>query len=488
MTIGPGPGPGRRAGSAERRGALVLSLLCAVQFMVILDTTIANVALPSIGREFALAEGDMQYVITLYAVTFGGFLVLSGRLGDLLGRRRLFTGGTVLFVASSAGCGLAARVEILLVARTLQGLGAALISATALSLLLVIHAEGTGRNRALGIWSGLGASGAGAGLILGGVLTDTLGWRAVFLVNVPIGAVALLLTGVLPRDGQVTWDRTKLDLPGAVTITAGIGLLIHGLGLGRQTGFSAPATMSVLAAVVLLTAFVLIQRRSASPLVPLRIAGRGPVAGANLAIICLTAVMGGQGFFLILYMQGVLGYSSLQTGLAVLPSAMMAVIGSTLASRVTAKVPPWLVAVAGLAMVAAGELLLARITVHGTYLTDLLPGYLLFGLGLAAAFVGASIVGSNGASAEEHGVVSGLLNTSQQVGIALGVSTLVTLAVAHTGAQDDPAATAALVAGYRFGLLASAVLAAAGGLALLLLGKGTKADAGELRDGCTSAA
>ncbi|WP_049557614.1 MFS transporter [Nonomuraea sp. SBT364] len=482
-------GSGWRAGSAERRGALVLPLLCAVQFMVILDTTIANVALPSIGREFSLPEGDLQYVITLYAVAFGGFLILSGRLGDLLGRRRLFIGGTALFVASSAGCGLAAHVELLLAARTLQGLGAALISATALSLLLVIHAEGPGRNRALGIWSGLGATGAGAGLILGGVLTDTLGWRAVFLVNVPIGAVALLLTAILPRDGQATWDRAKLDLPGAVTITAGIGLLIYGLSLGQQTGFSAPATAGVLAAaVVLLTAFVLIQRRSASPLVPLRIAGRGPVAGANLAIICLTAVMGGQGFFMILYMQGVLGYSSLQTGLAVLPSAMMAVIGSTLASRLTAKVPPWLVAVAGLAMVAAGELLLAGITVHGTYLADLLPGYLLFGLGLAAAFVGASIVGSNGASAEDHGAVSGLLNTAQQVGIALGVATLVTLAVARTGAQNNPAATTALVAGYRFGLLASAVLAAAGGLALLLLRKDTKADAGERREERTSAA
>lgn len=479
-------GTGRRVGETARGHGLVLPLLCAVQFMVILDTTIANVALPSIGREFELAEGDLQYVITLYSVTFGGFLVLSGRLGDLLGRRRLFIVGTALFVASSAGCGLAAHVEILLAARTLQGLGAALISATALSLLLAIHAEGAARNRALGIWSGLGATGAGAGLILGGVLTDTLGWRAVFLINVPIGTVALLLTRVLPRDGQATWDRSRLDLSGAVTVTAGISLLIYGLGLGQQLGFTASTTMGVLAAAAtLLTAFVLIQRRSASPLVPLRIAGRGPVAAANLAIVCVTAVMGGQGFFMMLYMQGVLGYSSLQTGLAVLPSAMMAVAGSAMASRLTAKVPPRLIAVAGLAMVAAGELLLARITVHSTYLTDLLPGYLLFGLGLAAAFVGAGIVGSSGASAEDHGVVSGLLNTSQQVGIALGVATLVTLAVARTGAQDDPVA---MVAGYRFGLLASAVLAAAGGLALLLLRKDTKADAGEGRDERTSVA
>ncbi|MFC4012661.1 MFS transporter [Nonomuraea purpurea] len=474
----------------------VLALLCAVQFMVILDTTIANVALPAIGQALDLAESTLQYVVTLYAVTFGGCLILAGRAGDLLGRRRLFVVGTALFVVASAACGLSPTPALLLASRTVQGLGAALISATALSLLLAIYAEGEGRNRALGVWSGLGATGAGAGLIFGGLLTDTLGWPSVFLVNVPIGLAALACTRILPPDARPVRRRTAsrlessiasngyatLDIPGAVTATAGIGLLIYGLTRGQQDGFASPAAMTILtAAVVLLVAFVLIQRRSAIPLVPLRILSHGAVTGANLAILALTAVMGAQGFFMMLFMQGILGYSPIETGLAVFPSSLMAIVGSTVATKLAARVQPRVIAAGALAAVGVAEILLAQITPASSYVVDILPGYLLFGAGLGSAFVGASIVGTSGVAAEDQGVVSGLLNTAQQVGIAVGVATLVTVAVAHTANLPTPATSAALVSGYRLGLLITAAVAAAGSLAILILSRLRAASAAHLQ-------
>ncbi|MGW4796316.1 MFS transporter [Nonomuraea sp. NPDC004297] len=468
--------PARRSG--------VLALLCAVQFMVVLDTTIANVALPAIGQALDLAESALQYVITLYAVTFGGCLILAGRAGDLLGRRRLFVAGTALFVAASAACGLSPTPALLLASRTVQGLGAALISATALSLLLTIHAEGAGRNRALGVWSGLGATGAGAGLIFGGLLTDTLGWPAVFLVNVPIGLAALAWTRILPPDARPAGGRAAprpestpsgyaaLDLPGAVTATAGIGLLIYGLARGQQDGFGSPVVLAVLTgAAALLVAFVLIQRRSAVPLVPPRILSHGAVTGANLAILALTGVMGAQGFFMMLFMQGVLGYSPIRTGLAVFPSSLMAIVGSTVATKLAGRVRPRAIAAGGLAAVGVAEMLLARITPSGSYVVDILPAYLLFGAGLGSAFVGCSIVATSGIAAEDQGVVSGLLNTAQQVGIAVGVAALVTVAVTHTANLPGPSTAAALVSGYRLGLLISAAVAAAGALSLLLLSR-----------------
>ncbi|MEO3872203.1 MFS transporter [Nonomuraea sp. B12E4] len=458
-----------------RRGG-VLTPLCAVQFMVILDTTIANVALPAIGRALELADSSLQYVITLYAVTFGGCLILAGRAGDLLGRRRLFVGGTALFVTASAACGLSTTPALLLAARTAQGLGAALISATALGLLLAIYDEGDRRNRALGVWSALGATGAGAGLILGGLLTDALGWPWVFLVNVPIGLAALAWTRILPPDqNPAPWRGASgrggsLDLPGAVSATAGIGLLIYGLTRGQQEGFTSPAALLILiAAAVLLIVFVLVQRRSRSPLVPPRILSHRAVTGANTAILALTAVMGAQGFFMMLFMQGILGYSPLQTGLAVFPSSLMAIAGSALATRLAGRVQPRVIAAGALVVVGVAEALLAQITPASSYATDILPGYLLFGAGLGAAFVGSSIVATSGIAAEDQGVVSGLLNTAQQVGIAVGVAALVTAAVAHTANLPAPGTAAALVSGYGLGLLISAVLAAAGALAVLTL-------------------
>ncbi|MFI6485121.1 MFS transporter [Nonomuraea sp. NPDC050663] len=475
----------------------ILALLCAVQFMVILDTTIANVALPAIGLDLRLPEATLQYVITLYAVTFGGCLILAGRAGDLLGRRRMFIVGTTLFVAASAACGMSTGATLLLTARALQGLGAAVISATALGLLLSIYAEGGGRNRALGVWSGLGATGAGAGFILGGVLTDTLGWRAVFLVNVPIGVAALSRTGILPSDrARIHWPTGHpsnhgaataipaprpgwLDLPGAVTATAGIGLLIYGLTRGQQDGFATPATLGLLcAAGVLMAGFVLIQRRSPGPLIPWRILARGPMAGANLAILALMAVVGGQGFFMMLIMQRVLRYSPIETGLAVFPSTLMAIAGSGLATRLAPRLRPQLIAASGLLAVAIAEVLLARITISSSYAIDILPGYLVFGLGLGSAFVGASIVATTGSAPEDQGAVSGLLNTAQQVGIAVGVASLVAVATARTSGWPVPGSTAAVMSGYSLSLLISAGVAVAGAVAVLALGKlGTSAAA-----------
>ncbi|MGP4103808.1 MFS transporter [Nonomuraea sp. KM90] len=266
--------------------------------------------------------------------------------------------------------------------------------------------------------------------------------------------------------------RTSLDIPGAVSATAGIGLLIYGLTRGQQDGFTSPAALAILTvAAVLLLAFVLIQRRSTGPLIPPRILSHAAVTGANLAILTLTAVMGAQGFFMMLYMQGILGYSSIETGLAVFPSSLMAIVGSTLATRLAAHVQPRAIAVGGLAAVGVAEILLAQITPASSYVVGILPGYLIFGIGLGAAFVGSSIVATSGIAADDQGVVSGLLNTAQQVGIAVGVAALVTAAVAHTANLPTPDTAAALVSGYRLGLLISAAVAGVGALAILILSR-----------------
>ncbi|AVT37497.1 MFS transporter [Plantactinospora sp. BB1] len=485
-------------GSARHGGAL--GLLCAVQFMVVLDSTVTTVALDAIRLDLVLTESTLQYVVSLYAVTFGGLLVLGGRTGDRLGRRRVFVAGTGLLGVASLACGLAGSAAPLLGARAVQGVGAALVSATGFALLLGLFPDGPARNRALGVWSALGASGAAVGLVLGGVLTELAGWQLVFLVNVPVCALALPLAGrLLPDDrpgvrrdrdpetagssaGPATNRRGRsaepatnhrgrsvgLDLPGAVAVTVGPGLLIHGVTLGQRSGFGAPGTLGTLAgAVALLSAFPLVERRAAAPLVPPRFLRVGPVAAANVAILCLMAVVGSQGFFLVLYLQRVLGHDPVRTGLAMAPAALAAFVGSALVARLAGRWPPRVLAAAGLALVAAGQVSLSRIPVDGSYLRDLFAGLLLFGLGLGSAFVAATVLATTGVPAADRGLVAGLVNTSQQVGLAVGVAVLVAVAVAVTAGEPEPAGAPALVAGYRRGLLLGAFVALAGAVAVL---------------------
>ncbi|MDH2427558.1 MFS transporter [Sphaerisporangium sp. TRM90804] len=510
------PPTGARDTAAGEAGVGVLLLVCTVQFMVVLDATIANVALPAIGTDLSMTPADLQYVVTLYAATFGGLLLLAGRAGDLLGRRRLFVTGTAVFSAASAACGLSPTSGVLLAARVAQGLGAALISATALALLLIAFAEGARRDRALGVWSGMGATGAGAGLVLGGVLTDTLGWPAVFLVNVPLGVIAIAASRILPADrpsrradappatetradapgrpgalaaptGDASGARTPagngtrrlsratragVDVPGAVTATLGIGSLIYGVTEAQRSGpSSASAASSLAVSAVLLTSFVLIQRRSPVPMIPPRLLAHRTIASGNLATLCIAGVCSAQNFFLMLYMMGVLNYSPLQTGLAVAPTSVMALAGGILAPRLTARMPARFVAATGLALACLGEVMLIRIGADSTYLADLLPGLLVFGLGLGPAFVGCSILATTGGRPGEQGVLSGILNTFQQVGVAVGVAAMVAGATAWTAAHTGAGPVAALVEGYAFGLLLTAVVAAAGALFVLTLGR-----------------
>jgi len=449
--------------TAPRRW-LALALLCVAQFMVVLDVSIVNVALPSIQEDLGFSEANLQWVVSGYALTFGGFLMLAGRAADLFGRRRFFAIGLALFSLSSLLCGLAPSPTVLVAARALQGLGAALVSPAALSLLTTTFREGEQRNRALGVWGAVAAGGAAAGLLLGGVLTSALGWEWNFFVNVPVGALAVAFVPALLSESR---DRTapRLDLVGAATVTGGLGLLVYGLDVATDAGFASPRALGVLGlALALIVGFCVVEGRVRNPLVPFRIFRSRTLAGADLVTLVLSAVIGAQGFFCTLYMQQILGYSPLVTGLAFLPltvTIMVAAgVGSTLASRGGAKVTM----VSGMALLAIGMVLLARISSDGGYLGVLLPGFVFTALGLGFTFVSATIAGTSGVADGEQGLASGLINTAQQVGTALGLAILVTVAAARTGALAGGNAPSAgdLIEGYRMAFLFGGGLAALG--------------------------
>jgi EmrB/QacA subfamily drug resistance transporter len=452
------------AGDGTDRKGAALALLCTVQFMVVLDNAIGNVALPSIREDLGFAEGQLQYVISLYALTFGGFLILAGRAGDLFGRRAFFIAGTAIFGAASLGCALADSKEMLLAGRAAQGLGAAFVSATALALISNIFAEGAERNRALGVWGGVAAAGAAAGMILGGVLTDAFGWEACFLVNVPIAVVAIAVAPALLPESRERGAGRRLDLPGAFAVTAGIGLLVYGLTRGQEDGFGSTVALVLLSGAALaLVVFVVLETRVVGdPLVPFRIFRTPGLSGANLGSLALAMTIAGQGFFCTLYMQQVLGFSPIQTGLAFLPISLLALVGAGVASQLALRLGPGPVMAAGLGLAAAGCALLTGISAQGTYAADLLPGFVLFGIGLGLAFVSATIAATAGVADDEQGLASGLLSTSQQVGFAVGVAVLVTIAVARADALGAGGGVESVLGGYRLGLWVAAGIALGG--------------------------
>ena len=408
-----------------------LALVCVAFFMTVLDVSIVNVALPSIKTSLGVSDASLQWILIAYAITFGGFLLLGGRAADLLGRRRMFMVGLVLFSAASLVCGLAGSIGVLIAARTAQGVGAAIISPATLSIITTTFEEGAERNKALGIWGAMGGSGAAAGVLFGGILTKYAGWEWIFFVNVPVGALVLALTRSVVRESRAPGLR-GFDAGGAVTVTSGLALLVYAISKAPDVGWAAGRTIGLLvAAAALLAAFVAVEARQRSPLVPFSIFRTKTLTGANAAGFLLGAVVYSSFFVLTLYVQQVLGYSALKTGLTFLATAgtVIPVAGASQALVTRIGVRP--VMTVGLALITGAMLWYAQIPVHGRFAGDLLPGYLMMGVGMAFAFIPVSIAALAGVEPQEAGLASGLINTSQQVGGALGVAIASTVAFTH---------------------------------------------------------
>jgi EmrB/QacA subfamily drug resistance transporter len=454
-----------------RRGAAVLALLCVAQFVDVLGVTIVVVALPSIQRDLGFSAAGLQWVVSTYALLFGGFLMLSGRAADLYGRRRLFVSGLALFAAASLACGLARSPAWLVVARAVQGLGAALVVPAALSILTTTFSAGGVRNRALGIWTAAAAGGGAAGFLLGGLLTQGLGWRWVFLVNVPVVAAALVLAPALIRESRDPAASARLDLLGAVTVTGGLVALIYGLTRAEETGFGAAGTLAaVVAAAVLLAAFPLVERQVPDPLAPAAVLRSPELIGANLVAFTLTAVTSSAGLLATLYLQQVLDYSPSATGLALLPFSLAVIAGSFAGGWLVGRIAARSTMLAGLLAVTAAMLLVTAISAGGG-VGYLVAGVSLAGAGLGCASVAATATGTAAVAADRQGLASGLLNTAAQLGTAIGIAALATVAAARAQALAGPAEpnAAALVAGFRLAYLVAAALSLAGCATALLL-------------------
>jgi EmrB/QacA subfamily drug resistance transporter len=451
---------------ADRARWLALALLATTQFVLILDAAIVGVAMPSIGADLNLAQSDLSWIGNAYALLFGGFLLLGGRLADLLGRRRLFVGGLVLFTAASLVAGLADSGLTLVGARAVQGFAAALVSPAALSLVMILFKDGAERNRALGIWGAVAGSGAAAGLVLGGVLTDWFGWASVFFVNVPIGIAAVLLAfRLLPRSESVQGTR-HFDLAGAATVTAGLALLVYVLVDANDAGWLTGQTLGLGAlAVALLVAFVVVELRSSHPLVPMRIFASPMLRGANTVAVLTTMSMFPMFFFVTLYTQQVLGYSPIESGLAQLPFALTIVVVASSIGPVIARLGLRTTAITGLVLMAIGLTWISRLSTDGTFLSVLFGPMLITAAGAAFAFISMTIAATNGATEHEAGLASGLINTAQQIGGALGLGILVAVATARTEsvvASGEPSVAVAVTEGYSIGLLVGAALALTG--------------------------
>lgn len=460
-----------------RRRGPALALVCSAQFVVVLDVTIVAIALSSIQRDLHVTAATLQWVVTAYVLVFGGFLLVAGRAADLWGRRRCFMAGMTLFTGASLACGLAPSPAALVVARAVQGLGAALVAPAALALLAQTFPSGPARHRAVGTWTAAAAGGGAAGWLLGGVISQGLGWPWVFLVNVPIGVLAVALAPLLVAESRQRSATTRLDLAGAVTATAGLALLILGLTQAQETAPTAPGTLAALGgALVLLAGFLALERRASDPLLPPGLLRHGTLARASLVAAALTAATTPPMFLATLYVQQVQGRSPAEAGLEFPPFNLAVVAGSLLGPRVAAAVGARAAMGAGLGGVTAGAALLACLPTGGGYLAFLLPAFVLMGGGLGCASVASTAAGTAAAGADRQGLASGLLNAAAQVGTAVGLAVLITLAAARGGqlaAHGAPAATA-LVGGFRWAFVGAAMVAAAGAAASRLSGPGRR--------------
>jgi EmrB/QacA subfamily drug resistance transporter len=441
-------------------------LLVTTQFVLILDLTIVSIAMPPMGAELGLTQADLSWTTTAYSLVFGGLLLLGGRLSDYLGRRRVFVAGMLLFAAASLVGGLAGSGAVLIAGRAAQGLAAALVAPAALSLVMTIFKDDPAINKAMGLWGAAGGVGASTGVVLGGLLTDGLGWRSVFLVNVPIGVVVGALALVLLPAARAAEPVRGFDLAGAITSTGGLALLTYALVDATEQGWTSARTLVTLAvALVVLAGFLLVERRSANPLVPLNVFRRRLIRGGNVVIFLVAAALQAVFFLLTLYTQLVLGYSATQSGLSLVAvSITIALTASLLGGRVLAARGIRFTAVAGLTSIIAGLLLYLRIDVNSGYLTVMLPPELLTGFGFGLVVVAATVAATSEAGPSESGMVSGLFNVTQQVGISLGIAVQVSVAAGVTGALVTPES---LISGYRAAFMVAALLAT-GGLAAAL--------------------
>jgi len=456
----------------QRQKLLALALLASTQFVIVLDAAIVNVAIPTIGRELDFSVENLAWIPNAYALTFGGFLLLGGRMADLLGRRRLFMGGLLLFGIASLLGGLAQSEEQLIAARALQGLGAALLAPSALSMVTNMFAEGAERNKALGVWGAVSGSGGAAGVLLGGVLTEYAGWQWVLWVNVPITIIVAILAPRLLVESRAENETRHFDAVGAVVITAGLSLLVFVLVDAVNEGWGSTQTLALLAvSVALIVVFLAIESRSIAPLVPFRIFRMRTLTGANVIGLLVGASLFSMFFFLSRYMQEVLRYDALKTGLSYLPLALVIIVSAGAASVLVTKVGFKPVLIAGLVMITAGLLWFTQLPVDGVYLSDIVAPMVISAAGLGFAFVPVTIAAVSGISEDDSGLASGLINTSQQIGGALGLAVLATIANSTTqdliggGAGD----ATALTEGFHDAFLAGAGFAILGILAAVFM-------------------
>jgi EmrB/QacA subfamily drug resistance transporter len=450
---------------------LVLVLVGLAQFMVVLDATIVNVALPSIQRGLHFSAANLQWVVNGYTLAFGGFLLLGGRAADLFGRRRLFLIGLALFSAASLLNGLAGSAAVLVAGRALQGLGGALVAPAALSIITTTFAEGRERTQALGVWSAIAIGGGAVGLLLGGVLTDLVSWQWVFFVNVPVGAAAFALSSRFVPESRAEGISRRMDFGGAVSITAGLIVLVYAIVNVQSAGWLSAQTLGLIGvAMVLLAGFVVIELRHHQPLIRLDILRTRSLAGADLVMLLVAAGMFAMFFFASLYVQDVMHYSPLRAGLAFLPVTAAIIAGAGLSQQLIRRAGVRAVAMSGMTLAAIGLLVLSRIPVDGSYLANLLPGLLTMALGMGLTFVPVTLIATTNVDPADAGLASGLLNTAQQVGGALGLAILATLAanrtssvlsgLGHAPSQLDR--VTALVGGFQLAFIVAACLIASG--------------------------
>ncbi len=460
--------------ATARRKWLALALLLGVQFMVVLDIAIVNVALPSIQIDLGFSQENLQWVVSAYALFFGGFLLLGGRVSDIVGRRRVFIAGLIVFTGASLLSGLAWSEAALIAARALQGLGAAMITPAALSILSTTFAEGKERNAALGAWGAVGAFGAVAGVLLGGVLTDWLSWEWIFFVNIPVGVLGLVLAPILlteSRDARVK----SFDVPGAVLVTSGLVALVYALTRGNHYGWGSVETIGLFTiAGVLLASFLVWESRTAEPLMPFSIFRLRTLVGANVAGLILGTALFSMFLVLTLYMQQVLSYSPMRTGIGYLAVAGTAIVWSGVAAQLVNRVGVKPVLVAGMTFLSLGLLYFAQVSPNGSYLGDLLPGFLLVSIGMGFSFVPISIAALAGVHPSEAGLASGLINTSQQIGGALGIAVLSAVAASATddALASGSAVPVALTDGFQAAFYGAAAVALVGVLVAVFVVRG----------------
>jgi EmrB/QacA subfamily drug resistance transporter len=444
---------------------LLLLIVCLAQFMVILDVSIVNVALPKIGDSLNFSNTGLEWVLNAYTLTFSGLLMLGGRAADLLGRRRVFLSGVGLFAFASLLCAIADTKGLLVGGRALQGVGGAVMSPATLAIIATSFAEGAERNRALGLWGAIGGIGASSGALFGGILTETLGWASIFVINIPIGiAVVLFGRRVIP-EGRNEHATRHFDVAGASLITGGLFAITYGIVRTDVLGWGALGVLAPLAiGVLLLGLFLVVESRAAAPLVPLSVFRMRQLRGANLAVFLMYSSLFAMWFFLTLYLQQILGFSAIETGLAFLPMTLSVIAGSQLAPRLLARFGVRATVTSGLLLATAGMLLLTGVRPGGTYAAQVLPGGVLTALALGIALVGSTIAAVQGVPQSQSGLASGLLNTSRLMGGALGLAVLGTIAANHTKGVTGVTHAAALTDGYGLAFAVGAGFTAAGAI------------------------